>query len=40
MAKYMGIKLQVRIDCTSCGIVKAIEKGFAKVKKRMGTKSG
>ena len=39
MVKYMGINLQVRLDCTVCGIFKAREKGFAKVSHRKATKS-
>ena len=35
----MVIKLQERIDCTSCGLVKSGQKGFAKVTKIKANKS-
>ena len=38
VAKYMGIKLQVIVDCAGCGLVKAIKKWVAKVTKIRATK--
>jgi hypothetical protein len=40
MAKYMGIKLQGKLSCTGCGLVKAREKGVAKKSSRQATKKG
>ena len=38
MAKYMGIKLQVRLSCTGCDLVKARVKGVPKVSNKKATK--
>ena len=40
MAKYMGIKLQGKLSCTGCGLVKSREKGVAKKSTRFATKRG
>ena len=37
---YTGIELQVRLDCTGCGLVKGREKGVRNVSKRKATKTG
>lgn len=40
MAKYMGIKLQGKLSCTGCGLVKAREKGVNKKSSRVATRKG